>query len=63
MNSETLRNWIRPTEIDTGQAEGTTTAAAREIRDPKRMHAQLEQTIELLKAQRRLSSCGRATRR
>ncbi len=36
MNSETLRKWIRQAEVDAGQVDGTTTAAAREIRELKR---------------------------
>jgi transposase len=50
MNSETLRKWLRQAEVDTGQAEGTTTAAARQIRELKRRNAELEQTVEILKA-------------
>jgi transposase len=50
MNPETLRKWIRQDEIDHGDREGTTTAAAREIRELKRKNAELEQTIEILKA-------------
>jgi transposase len=50
MNPETLRKWIRQAEVDQGQGEGTTTAAAREIRELKRKNAELEQTIEILKA-------------
>src|SRR4249919_940018 len=50
MNPETLRKWIRQAEVDDGQVEGTTTAAAREIRELKRKNAELEQTIEILKA-------------
>jgi transposase len=49
-NAETLRKWLRQAEIDSGQAEGVTTAAAREIRDLKRKNAELEQTVEILKA-------------
>ena len=50
MNPETLRKWIRQLEVDQGQAEGTTTAAAREIRELKRRNAELEQTVAILKA-------------
>jgi transposase len=50
MNPETLRKWIRQAEVDTGQADGTTTAAAREIRELKRKNAELEQTVAILKA-------------
>lgn len=50
MNPETLRKWLRQAEVDTGEREGTTTSAAREIRELKRKNAELEQTIEILKA-------------
>ena len=50
MNTETLRKWLRQAAVDAGQSEGTTTAAAREIRELKRKNAELEQTVEILKA-------------
>ena len=50
MNPETLRKWIRQGEVDAGQVEGTMTAAAREIRELKRKNAELERTVEILKA-------------
>jgi transposase len=50
INAETIRKWVRQAEIDAGQAVGTTTAAAREIRELKRKNAELEQTVEILKA-------------
>lgn len=50
MNPETLRKWIRQAEIDGGDRDGVTTASAREIRELKRKNAELEQTIEILKA-------------
>ena len=36
MNPETVRKWLRQAEVEAGQADGTTTAAAREIRELKR---------------------------
>jgi len=50
MNPETVRKWLRQAEVEAGQVDGTTTAAAREIRELKRKNAELEQTIEILKA-------------
>ena len=50
INPETMRKWPRQAEVDAGQAEGTTSAAAGEIRELKRRNAELEQTIEILKA-------------
>ena len=50
MNRETLRIWVRQAEIDEGAAEGTSTEAARQIRELKRKNAELERTVEILKA-------------
>jgi len=50
MNAETLRKWLRQAEVDTGQVEGVTSASAREIRELKRRNAELERTVEILKA-------------
>ena len=50
MNPETLRKWLRQAEVDAGDREGMTSAAAREIRELRRKNAELEQTIEILKA-------------
>jgi hypothetical protein len=59
MNPETLHKWIRQDEIDHGDRDGITTAAAREIRELTRKNAELDQTIEILKA---ANFFGRATR-
>ncbi|WP_435590113.1 IS3 family transposase [Nocardia sp. bgisy118] len=58
MTAETLRKWIRQTEIDSGAAEGTTTEAARIIREQKRKIAELEQTIEILSAATKFLRAG-----
>jgi transposase len=50
MNAETLRKWLRQAEVDGGQVEGVTSASAREIRELKRRNAELERTVEILKA-------------
>ena len=50
MNAETLRNWIRKQQVDDGQRDGVTSDAAAEIKALKRRNAELEQTIEILKA-------------
>ena len=50
MNAETLRNWIRQQQVDAGQRDGVSSEAAAEIRELKRRNAELEQTIEVLKA-------------
>jgi transposase len=41
---------VRQAEVDSGQAPGVTSESAREIRELKRKNAELEQTIEILKA-------------
>jgi transposase-like protein len=50
MNAETLRNWIRQHRIGDGQHDGVSSEAAAEIRALRRRNAELEQTIEILKA-------------
>ena len=50
MNAETLRNWIRKQQVEDGQRDGVTSEAAAEIKALKRRNAELEQTIEILKA-------------
>ena len=50
MTSETLRRWVRQAQIDAGQATGVTSGSAREIRELKRKNAELERTVEILKA-------------
>jgi transposase len=50
MNAETLRNWIRQQQVDDGTRDGVSSAAAAEIRALRRRNAELEQTIEILKA-------------
>jgi transposase len=50
MHPETLRKWLRQAEVDAGDIDGVTTMAARELRELKRKNAELERTIEILKA-------------
>ncbi len=50
MNAETLRNWIRKQQVDDGARDWVTSEAAAEIKALKRRNAELEQTIEILKA-------------
>ncbi len=49
-SAETVRKWVRQSEGDAGQAPGVPTESAREIRELKRKCAELERTIEVLKA-------------
>src|SRR5215217_3898764 len=50
MTSETLRRWVRQAQIDAGETDGVTSESVREIRELKRKNAELERTIEILKA-------------
>jgi len=50
MNAETLRKWIRQAAVDAGAAPGVSTEQSREIRELKRRNAELERTVEVLKA-------------
>ena len=50
IGAETLRRWVRQAEVDEGVSEGTTTATSIEIRALKRKNAELERTVEILKA-------------
>lgn len=50
MTAETLRRWVRRDQVDTGRRDGVSSAAAAEIRELKRRNAELEQTVEILKA-------------
>ena len=44
-SAETLRRWIRQSDVDAGQDAGVSTESAREIRELKRKRAELERTI------------------
>ena len=50
MNAETLRKWLRQAEVDAGQRPGVSSGESAEIRALKRKNAELERTIEILKA-------------
>ena len=50
MTAESLRRWVRQAQVDAGQADGVSSESAREIRELKRKNAELERTIEILKA-------------
>ena len=47
---ETLRKWVRQAEVDGGERDGVSTASVRENRELKRKVAELEQTVEILRA-------------
>jgi transposase-like protein len=48
MNAETLRRWVRQSDVDAGDAPGVSSESAREIRELKRRCVELERTIEVL---------------
>lgn len=50
MSTEALRRWVRQAEVDGGEAPGVTSESAKEIKELKKKNAELEQTIEILKA-------------
>ena len=50
MTAETLRRWVRQAEVDAGKTGGVSSESAREVRELKRKNAELERTVEILKA-------------
>jgi transposase len=50
VSSESVRRWIRQAAIDEGHAVGVSSAERAEIRELKRKNAELERTVEILKA-------------
>jgi transposase len=49
MSAETLRKWLRQSDVEAGEAVGVMTESARQVRELKRKNAELECTIEILK--------------
>jgi len=47
---ESVRRWVRQAEIDEGLREGVPTVAAAEIAELRARNAELEATVEILKA-------------
>jgi transposase len=50
INRETLRNWVRQAEVDTGQRPGTTSGDAQRIAELERENRELRRANEILKA-------------
>ncbi|NYI78074.1 transposase [Nocardioides panzhihuensis] len=50
MNSETLRVWLRRSEVDAGTRPGVSTDAAEEIKRLRRENAELRRANEILKS-------------
>jgi transposase len=50
VNRETLRNWVRQAEVDSGHRPGTSTEDAQRIADLERENRELRRANEILKA-------------
>ncbi|ALU40075.1 transposase [Kocuria flava] len=49
LGRETLRNWVRQAEIDSGDRDGVTTAEAEEIKRLKAENKRLREANEILR--------------
>lgn len=49
VSSETLRKWIRQSEVDGGQRPGTTSEESAELKRLRRANAELKRANEILK--------------
>ena len=47
---ESLRNWVRQAEVDTGARPGVSTSESAEVKRLKRENAELKRANEILKA-------------
>jgi len=50
VNADTLRGWVKQTDIDTGRRVGTTTADAVKLREQEREIRELKRANEILLA-------------
>lgn len=50
VSTETLRRWVRQAEVDGGQVEGPTSQDREDVRKLKRKVAELERTVDILRA-------------
>jgi transposase len=49
-SAETLRNWVKQDEVDSGRLPGTTTEESAQLKALKKENAELERANEILKA-------------
>ena len=49
-SAETLRKWVRRSEIDTGQRPGVTTEESQKVKELKKENAELRRANEILKS-------------
>jgi transposase-like protein len=50
MSAETLRSWVRQAQVDDGEREGVASVSAAEVAELRARNAELEATVEILKA-------------
>jgi transposase len=50
MTPETVRGWVRQAQVNDGEREGVPTESSIEIAELRRRNAELEATVEILKA-------------
>ena len=50
ISRQTVRGWVRQAEVDDGQREGVSSAASARIAELEARNAELEVTVEILKA-------------
>lgn len=50
INRETLRGWVRQSEVDSGQRAGTSTTDAQRIAELERENRELKRANDILKA-------------
>lgn len=50
VSAESMRRWVRQAAVDGGLVSGVTSAERAEIRELKRRNAELERTVDILRA-------------
>src|SRR5918912_2215686 len=62
IGAESLRNWVKQAEIDSGKRPGVTSAEQRRIAELEREGRELRRGKEILKAASAFFACGSSTR-